>query len=70
MHQQQTNKQRQRACRGSVELHSDGVQCAMHQSMQKGFGDVLEIHWKSVEVDNAGSYSDSLTLNWESELMA
>ena len=30
----------------------------MHQSMWKGFGDVLEIHWKSVEVDNAGSYSD------------
>ena len=43
---------------GSVGLHRDRVQCAMHQSVQEGFGDVSEIHQKSVEVDNAGSYSD------------
>ena len=46
---------------GSVELHGNGVQCAMCQSMWKGFGDVLEIHQKrqkGVEVDNAESYSD------------
>jgi len=44
-----------------VELRNDGVQCAMRQSMRKGFGDVSEIHQKrqkGMEVDNAGSYSD------------
>ena len=46
---------------GSVELHGDRVQHVMCQSMQKGFGDVLEIHrkgGKDVEVDDTGSYSD------------
>ena len=37
-------------CGGSVELRSDGVQCAMRQSTQKGFGDVSEIHGKALEV--------------------
>ena len=46
----QTNKQRWCTCGGSVELRSDGVQCAMHQSTRKGFGDVLEIHGKASEV--------------------
>ena len=46
---------------GGVELCSDRVQCAMHQSTWKGFGDtqkgfrdVLEIHQKSTEVDSTG----------------
>ena len=46
---------------GSAELRGDGVQHAMHQSMQKGFGDVSEIHRKGRKdavVDDAGSYSD------------
>ena len=43
---------------GSAELCGDRVQHTMHQSMQKGFGDVSEIHQKSVEVDNTGLYSD------------
>ena len=43
---------------GGAELCGDGVWHAMHQSMWKGFRDVLEIHQKSMEVDNAGLYSD------------
>jgi hypothetical protein len=64
MCQQQTNKQTNQGSMcagGSVELHSNRVQYAMHQSMQKGFGDVSEVHQKSVEFNNAGSYSDSVT---------
>ena len=51
---------------GSAELRGDGVWCAMHQSMWEGFRDVSEIHQKSMEVDNAGSYSDKFkqVLSW------
>jgi len=48
----QTNKQGS-TCRGadaggSVEFHCSGVWCAIHQSMQTGFRDVLEMHWRYI----------------------
>ena len=59
---------------GSAELRGDRVQHAMRQSMQKGFGDVSEIHQKSMEVDNAGSYDmmvfEQLNLNVNSRALA
>ena len=35
---------------GGVELHSDRVQCAMHQSMWKGSGDVSEVCGRASEM--------------------
>src|SRR5260221_4452791 len=56
----QTNKQAEVACAGAWmqgvvwSCIACGVQYTMHQSMQKSFGDALEMHWKSAEFNMQG----------------
>ena len=56
----QTNKQEGAACvgvwmQGAVQsCAAGGVWYAMHQSMQKSFGGVSEIHQRSMEFDMQG----------------
>src|SRR5258707_11347608 len=71
----QTNKQVEAAC---VEVWMQGavwscitcrVRYAMHQSMQKSFGDASEMHWKSTEFNTQGCTLTERSKRCESSLI-